>query len=397
MNIAFYAPVKNEERMIEEFVNYHLKEMKKGDVFVFADTGSTDSTVAKIKQLQEDGKPVLLFEDYPQDHPLDFSFLRNYALGKVPEGIEIGIALDIDEMFIEEGWRDLVESKFADGKKKVLIHRRWEDLSEESGVQGKHFIHQRSSIHSIDKNVNWIYPVHECLSFSKEIRTLTCNDIVTAHLRNAKKERPSYRKLIEDYIAAKPKLKKADKMHVQYIYANELYCAKEREDAIKQYKKYLKMTEDFKVETMSEAYKNNIANACVKVAGMQAERKDFLREGEYKAMAFAAKPCRETALLLAVWLASRSEYEAAMKLFELGVSYVDKTKSYNVLDLFWEADRLERIKSLIQAGLDSQKGKHNALKEEQKESAPKEEQKEKATEAGKPKRSRKPRKKKEEA
>lgn len=353
MKIAFYAPVKNEERMIKEFVNYHLKEMRKGDVFVFADTGSTDSTVAKIKEMQEDGKPVLLFEDYPKDHPLDFAFLRNYALSKVPADIDIGIALDIDEMFVKEGWRDLVESKFADGIKKVLVHMRWEDLSEESGVQGKHFIHQRSSIHSMDRSVKWIYPVHECLAFGKGIRTLTCNDVVTAHLRNAKKERPSYRKLIEDYIASKPRLKKQDRMHVQYIYANELYCAHEKDEAIKQYQKYLKMTEDFKVEIMSEAYRNNIANACVKLAGMYAERKDALREGQYKGMAFAAKPCRETALLLSVWLATRNEYDGAMKLFELGMSYTDKTKSYNVLDIFWEKDRLERIKSLIEAGLAS--------------------------------------------
>ena len=74
MKLAFYAPVKNEERMIEEFVNYHVKTMRPGDVFVFVDTGSTDSTTEKIKKLQEDGKPVLLFEDYPKDHPLDFAF-----------------------------------------------------------------------------------------------------------------------------------------------------------------------------------------------------------------------------------------------------------------------------------------------------------------------------------
>ena len=390
MKIAFYAPVKNEERMIEEFVNYHLKEMKKGDIFVFADTGSTDSTVAKIRHMQEDGKPVLLFEDYPQDHPLDFSFLRNFALGKVPEDIDIGVALDIDEMFVKEGWRDLIESKFADGVKKVLVHRRWEDLSEESGVQGKHFIHQRSSIHSIDSKVNWIYPVHECLSFDESIRTLTCNDIITAHLRNTKKERPSYRKLIEDYIAAKPKLKKADKMHVQYIYANELYCAKSKDEAVKQYRKYLKMTEDFSVDIMSEAYRNNIANACVKLAGMFAEKKDAMREGEYKAMAFAAKPCRETALLLSVWFATRNEYEAAMKLFELGSSYVDKTKSYNVLDIFWEKDRLERIKSLIQAGLDSQEKKTESQEKHVEESSEKQEEE-------KPKRQKRTRKGKEQA
>lgn len=354
MNVAFYAPVKNEERMIEEFVNYHLKEMKKGDVFVFADTGSTDSTVEKIKALQADGKPVLLFEDYPKDHPLDFAFMRNYALSKVPKGIQIGIALDIDEMFIEEGWRDLVESKFADGKRRVLIHRRWEDLSEESGVQGKHFIHQRSSIHSIAKGIKWIYPVHECLNFSpKTASALSTPDVVTAHLRNAKKERPSYRKLIEDYIASKPRLKKADRMHVQYIYANELYSAGERAMALKEYQKYLKMTEDFSVDAMTEAYRNNIANACVKIAGIYAERKDAMREGQYKAMAFAAKPCRETSVLLGVWLASRNEFEAAMKLHEFGESCTDKTKSYNVLDVFWEEGRMERIRSIIQAGLDS--------------------------------------------
>ena len=360
MKAAFYAPVRNEERMIEEFVNWHLKEMEKGDIFVFADTGSTDSTVEIIRKMQEAGKPVLLFEDYPKDHPLDFSFLRNFALSKVPKGYQIGIALDIDEMFLEPGWRKLLESKFEDGRRKVLIHTRWEDLSEESGVQGRHFIHQRSSIHSIAPDIRWKYPVHECLDFKpKTAFAQECKDIVTAHLRNAKKERPSYRKIIEEYLKTKPKLSKADKMHVQYIYANELYSAHEKKDAEREYLKYLKMTEWFRVGEMSEAYRNNIANACVKLGMLKGERKDALREGEMKAMAFAAKPCRETAVLLAVWLATQGEYEAAMSLQTLGESYTDKSKSYNVLDLFWEKDRMERIRSAIQAGLDAKAARVN--------------------------------------
>lgn len=354
MKLAFYAPVRNEERMIEEFINYHVKTMRPGDVFVFVDTGSTDSTVERIKKLQEDGKPVLLFEDYPKDHPLDFAFLRNWALKKIPKGIDVGIALDIDEMFVKEDWREQLDALFSDGKKKILIHQRWEDLSEESGIPGKHFIHQRSSIHSIAKDIKWKYPVHECLDMNpKKTSTQTVNELVTAHLRNTKKERPSYRKIIEDYLASKPRLSKADRMHVQYIYANELYVAHEHDLAIREYRKYLKLTEDFSVEKMTVAYRNNIANACVKLAGMFAERKDILREGEYKAMAFAARPCRETAILLALWQASRGEYEAAMKLYEFGRGCTDKNKSYNVLDIFWEEDRMDRIESIIKAGLES--------------------------------------------
>lgn len=354
MKLAFYAPVKNEERMIVEFIQYHSKKMHPGDLIVLADTGSTDSTVEKIKEMQADGKPVLLFEDYPKDHPLDFAFLRNYALSKVPEGIDVGVALDIDEMFVQEDWREKLDYIFSDGRQKVLIHQRWEDLSEETGIQGKHFIHQRSSIHSIAKDIKWKYPVHECLDMdSKKTKVQTVNDLVTAHLRNSKKARPSYRKIIEDYLATKPKLSKADKMHVQYIYANELYVAHEKELAIREYRKYLKLTEGFSMDVMTMAYRNNIANACVKLAGMFAEQKDSMREGQYKSMAFAAKPCRETAILLSTWMAAKGEYEAAIKLFELGRSYTDKSKSYNVLDVFWEEDRMDRIGSIIKAGLDS--------------------------------------------
>ena len=358
MKIAFYAPIRNEERMIEEFVNYHSQKMHPDDIFVFVDTGSTDSTVEKVKTLQEKGLPILLFDDYPQGHPLDFAFLRNFALGKVPKGFDVGIALDIDEMFVKDDWREHLDHIFSDGRKKVLIHQRWEDLSEETGIQGKHFIHQRSSIHSIAKDIKWKYPVHECLGFNqKKTKVETVKDLVTAHLRNTKKDRPSYKDIIREYLASKPRLAKADRMHVQYIYANELYVAHEHDEAIKEYRKYLKLTEDFSVDTMTEAYRNNIANACVKLAGMFAERKDALREGEYKAMAFSAKPCRETAVLLATWMATRGEYEAAMSLIRLGRSYTDKNRSYNVLDIFWESDRMDRIESLIQAGLDSRKEK----------------------------------------
>lgn len=349
MKLAFYAPVKNEERYIEQFVQYHFRKMKEGDIFVFVDTGSTDKTKDILNDLVEKGYPVLFFDDYPIDHPFSFDFIRNYTLSKIPKDIDVDIALDIDEFMVNENWRDVLEECHKESKGNfVLVNKRWEDMAEEKGVEKAYFIHQRSAIHSNRKSIKWKYPVHECLEHKdKKTKIITKNDFITCHLRNQKKERVSYKDIITNYIKSKPKLKKIDMMHLYYIEGNEYFAAKDYENTIKAYEKYLEYAANYDKITMTEAFENNTASVYIKLSICYALDKNYRKEIKLKHMAFATKPCRETAMFIALYYCDHHLPNLASHFFDLGMSYTSKEASYNVLDVFWDPEKLKSIRGNI--------------------------------------------------
>ena len=351
--VAFYAPVKNEERYIREFVEYHMRTMKKGDLFVFVDTGSTDDTVKIIKEMIAEHKPILFYDDYPQDHVFSFDFIRNYALSKVPKNINVCIALDIDEFMVKDNWREILE-EVADktNNKYILVNNRWEDMSEERGVQKSYFIHQRSAIHSNSPNIYWKFPVHECLhNANPDIKVIDRSDLITAHMRNQKKERVSYKKIIVDYLKTKPKLSNLDMMHLYYIEGNEFYAAGEHKKAIKAYNKYLEYAKEFETINMTTAFYNNTCAVYIKMSIMYRNMKNTMRELKYKHLAFATKPCRETGIMLAMYYLTMKQPELAKQFYDIGVSYTDRNTSYNAIDWFWDNKNILGLKKGIEESL----------------------------------------------
>lgn len=357
MNFCFYAPVKNEERYIEEFVRHHAKEMKDGDWFVFVDTGSEDSTISKLIDLRKD-YPVLAYFDYPTDIPFTFDFARNFAMDKVPDDIDVGVVMDIDE-FMKAGWREQLEEIFAKHPNAILTHTRYEDLSEETGIEGNYFVHKRCSIHTLDKeHIRWQYPVHECLfTTDKETEAIDVPHVISYHLRNQKKTRPSYKGIIEGYMEQKPKgLKKAEKFQLQFILANEYFSANEAEKAEKEYKKLVEMGMKFKESEMTLGFKYNLTSACVRLGMIHYKKGERDLELFYKGLAASIVPCRETYMMLCVYYLS---YEKTKRNAERARSYFNmamdckQDESYTVLKLFWDNEYLEDVKKSIQDGLEN--------------------------------------------
>lgn len=352
--IAFYAPIKNEERYIREFVEFHLKTMKTGDLFVFVDTGSTDNTINIVKQMIAEKKPILFYNDYPQDHIFSFDFIRNYSLSKVPPIIDICVALDIDEFMVKDNWRDILQEVARDTDNHfVLVNNRWEDLSEEKGTKS-YFIHQRSAIHSHLPLIKWKFPVHECLdNQDKNVKLVERSDFITAHMRNQKKERVSYKKIIVDYLKTKPKLSNIDMMHLYYIEGNEYFAAGEHKNALKAYLKYLKYAEEFENITMTQAFYNNTTAVYIKMSIMYRNLKQMQKELKYKHLAFATKPCRETAMMLSMLYLNDKKYKLAKNFFDIGIEYT-KEDSYNTIDWFWSNKNIEGLKKTIDAALNNE-------------------------------------------
>ena len=144
--ICVYAITKNEEQFVERWYN----SMKEADSIVVLDTGSTDNTVSKLREL---GATV----DVKIIDPWRFDVARNEAMKMVPEDCNILLSTDLDET-LESGWSKPLREKWIEG-----VHERadykytWSHL--EDGSDGRVFRYKK--VHS--KNWKWRAHVHELL------------------------------------------------------------------------------------------------------------------------------------------------------------------------------------------------------------------------------------------
>ena len=229
-------------------------------------------------------------------------------------------------------------------------------MSEERGVEKSYFIHQRSAIHSHLSGIYWKFPVHECLhNVDPTVKVIDRSDFITAHMRNQKKERVSYKKIIVDYLKSKPKLPNIDMMHLYYIEGNEFFAAGEHQKAIKAYNKYLEYAKEFETVNMTNAFYNNTCAVYIKMSIMYRNMKNTMRELKYKHLAFATKPCRETGIMLAMYYLTNKKPELAKKFYDIGASYTSKDTSYNAIDWFWDNKNILGLKKTIDDVLESKK------------------------------------------
>lgn len=187
--ICVYAISKNEEQFVERW----YESMKEADSIVVLDTGSTDKTVEKLKNL---GVKV----EVKQITPWSFDVARNESLKLVPDDCNILICTDLDEI-LHKGWSKPLREKWIEG-----VHTRacykyiWSHTQD--GAPGRIFAYNK--IH--DRRWIWKYPVHELLvdttnnyteHYQRSQELNLFNDITLEHFPDAKKSRASYLPLLE--------------------------------------------------------------------------------------------------------------------------------------------------------------------------------------------------------
>lgn len=144
--ICVYAITKNEEKFVEKWYD----SMKEADAVVVLDTGSTDNTVEKLKELGATVEVKVI-------DPWRFDVARNESMKLVPDDCNILISTDLDEV-LEPGWSKPLREKWIEG-----IHERgvykysWSHLAD--GSSGRVFRYDK--IHS--RKWKWRAPVHELL------------------------------------------------------------------------------------------------------------------------------------------------------------------------------------------------------------------------------------------
>ena len=175
MKIAVYAIAKDEILHAERFA----KACAGADYIVVADTGSTDGTQEKLKELGVTVHQVHI-------KPFRFDMARNAALALVPDDADVCLILDLDEV---------PEPKFFDKVRKAWkpgADLGWISMQTDENKWERDRLHSRW-------NWTWKYPCHEVNIWYGDKEPTDCDvrHAVITHLPDNTKSRSQYNTLLE--------------------------------------------------------------------------------------------------------------------------------------------------------------------------------------------------------
>ena len=203
--VCVYAISKNEEKFVERWVN----SMKEADEIYVLDTGSTDNTAGKLKEM---GVNVTVSEI----KPWRFDVARNMSLDLVPIDTDICVCTDLDEIF-EAGWREKLEARWNEKVDKVKYNYNWS--FDEFGNPATTFfiekIHRR-------EGYRWHHPVHEVLNVKENELSILAPEITLNHYPDKSKSRSSYLPLLELSVEECPE----DDRNMHYLGREYMYYGK---------------------------------------------------------------------------------------------------------------------------------------------------------------------------
>ena len=178
--VCVYAICKNEEK----FVDRWYESMKEADEIYVLDTGSTDNTAIKLKEL---GVNVITKEI----KPWRFDVARNLSLEMLPSDTDICVCTDLDEV-LNKGWRKQLEEVWQKDTNRCRYIYNWKLDANDKPIISFYYekFHSRNGY-------KWLYPVHEVLSCETKENYITTDEIILNHYPDASKSRGSYLNLLE--------------------------------------------------------------------------------------------------------------------------------------------------------------------------------------------------------
>jgi hypothetical protein len=124
MRIGIYALCKNEEKHVFDWAD----STDGADVVVVTDTGSTDTTVQRLK-----AAGVTVATGYVC--PWRWDDAHNLSLHHLPPGVDVAIRLDLDER-LQPGWRAAIEKAWAGDVTNLRYRYVWSWKDHPGGVPG---------------------------------------------------------------------------------------------------------------------------------------------------------------------------------------------------------------------------------------------------------------------
>lgn len=211
MKITVYAIACNEEK----FVRRWMDSMKEADNVVVLDTGSTDRTVALLRECGAfvDTTTYAKWEtpdEYSRallDHmanptrfpkPWRFDWARNDSMRLIPPDTDICVCTDLDEVLCA-GWRAKLEAAWAEaiaqGRMPTTGTYEYVWNFNADGSDGSKFTYKKVHAHGVCK---WTHPVHEILDYGGLGRIeVAIPGMRLEHHADSHKSRGSYLRLLE--------------------------------------------------------------------------------------------------------------------------------------------------------------------------------------------------------
>jgi tetratricopeptide (TPR) repeat protein len=217
MRIGVYTCAFNEAK----FAKRWLDCTKEADYVLVADTGSTDSTLDILRDVDVISIAV---------RPFRFDDARNAALSLLPADIDVAIALDMDET-LTPGWRQKIEDVWTSETTRLRYGYVWSwtadgkpDLVFQADKISGRFTHR------------WKAPVHEVLHPTVPEVFASVESVVIEHHPDSSKSRGQYLSLLKLAVAEDP----FDDRNSHYL-GRELFFHKLYAEAITELHRHLSL------------------------------------------------------------------------------------------------------------------------------------------------------------
>ena len=222
MKICVYAIAKNEIKFIDRWYN----SVKEADYICVLDTGSTDGSFEKFKELN-------IITEQKTYKNFRFDTARNDSLKLIPNDTDICVCIDLDEFFIP-GWSKILKANWNEFTTRAKYRYTWN--FNQDGSEG--IVFMLDKIHKKDV-YTWVNPVHEILVPTKILKNesiISLPQIQLNHKADNTKPRSNYLPLLELSV----KENTYNDRNVHYL-AREYMFYGRYEESIKMFKKHLSL------------------------------------------------------------------------------------------------------------------------------------------------------------
>ena len=219
-----YAIALNEIKHVDKF----MEASQEADVILVCDTGSTDGTPERLRELGAVVHTVT-------QRPWRFDIPRNTALSLVPGDIDICLSIDLDE-YLQPGWSDVIDRAWQQQQgriQRIAYDYIWNWNAD--GTPGVRFyadkIHHR-------RGYRWRHPCHETLYWegAGPENRVTLPELALHHHADTTKSRGQYLPLLKMAVTEDPA---NDRM--SHYYGRELMFYRHYEEAIQELQRHLEI------------------------------------------------------------------------------------------------------------------------------------------------------------
>lgn len=245
--------------------------------------------------------------------PWRFDTARNRSIELIPEGADLCVCTDLDEVF-HPGWREGLEEAWFPGAGQVTYRYTWSFNPD--GSEGVVFWYEK--VHA-RWGYRWVHPVHEVLSWVGEGRpgpTVVADGVQLDHHPDPTKSRGQYLSLLELSVTEDPD----DDRNVHYLGREYLFRGR-WDDCIATLKKHLAMPR--------AVWKDERAASMRYIARAYAEKGEPEAARDWYLRAVAEAPhLREPYMDLAMLLYGQEQWEGVLYFTGCALDITQRPRTY---------------------------------------------------------------------